>query len=162
MASIQQSLNQALYQTGLMKGIYKQSPEAQEKAKLKQEGKTEQGLANRRKLLTENVAAAGEYTSELETAAKVLLDEEVSLRQKQYQRDPENYGDLYLSALEDKDLFQTQGRLPWSGINKIRTASYLERQANLTEQRSGMNDRQKILSGGTDEVPTNRTKIMEV
>lgn len=144
-SNIQQSLNQALFQAQIAAGIYARSPQAIERRELKAESKKEESIESRLNTLKEDIKGAGSISSETETAVKGVLEEKADLQKKQFQRDPAAYQENYLSTLQDIDILETQGRLPYAGINQFVTESYKQRAETKANQKAGLEQRKSIL-----------------
>lgn len=150
MASIQQSLNQALYQTSIMKGLHAQTEEGKERAAIKAARKTAQRAGEKttqaviaaipkhdeNKVITKDDIYEGTFGQTLEESGA----REVAAKKKLFEADPSkgNFED-YQKAKESLDR--------WT--------------SNKTRYKEEKEMRRKLLEG-TAEVPTNRTKIMEV
>ena len=146
--SIQQSLNQALYQAGIMKGIYAQTEKGKAAQKMK-------GLQKREKIVQNQLdiaeSAVKPEASEADPVYTQAFKEQTDIARQKWELNPneksfKEYAELQ-SAYED-----------WENALKY---SQEKRQQTLADQKEAFEMRRKLLEG-TAEVPTNRTKIMEV
>lgn len=150
MASIQQSLNQALYQAGIMKGLYAQTEGGKERASIKAAQKTAQRAGER---TTQAVIAAIPRHDE----SKVLTKDDIY--EGTFGQTLEESGAREVAA--KKKLFEVNpSKETFTDYQKAK-ASLDKWTSNKTRYKEEKEMRRKLLEG-TAEVPTNRTKIMEV
>lgn len=145
MASIQQSLNQMLFSAQIGAGLYAQSPQAQERLKIKKENKQEaiykRTLEDYQKtheyLSPEELPGKEEkYRQRAEEAASGLAE----IAQARYQRDPseENWEASYLADVEADEYKRLGGSA--SFIESLR-----ERSSNLQSQKQEISNRRQFL-----------------
>lgn len=151
MASIQQSLNQSLYQLSLLKQLKKSSPESLKAARIQSGQEKSTRLSEELEQIRGEVEAGGGTISETQAGriSSILKGQEETQRQL-FGEDPA-FAENLESARQDVDLFKEQGRLgygEWEGFRVEQEG--LNRLNNTlttkTNQKNAMNERKDILN----------------